>query len=106
MRASVTSCTCSSPGYLTETVSKSPKIEFPCAYPIKVIGVNDGNYRDSVVTVVRNYAPDLDVETVTLKDSRNGTYCSVNLTIEATGESQLKALHKALLDDPRTRLVL
>lgn len=87
-------------------MQKPPTIEFPCAYPIKVIGVNEGNYRDSVVSIVRIHAPGLDVEAVTLKDSRSGTYCSVNLTIEATGERQLKTLHEALLEDPRTRLVL
>ena len=83
-----------------------PTIEFPCDYPIKVIGVKADDYRESVVTIVRSHAPGLDIETVTIKDSRSGNYCSVSLTIEATGEPQLKRLHEALLEDPRTRLVL
>ena len=87
-------------------MQKPPTIEFPCAYPIKVIGVYDDNYREAVVSIVRIHAPGLDLEAVTIKDSRKGTYCSVNWTIEATGERQLKALHAALLEDPRTRLVL
>jgi putative lipoic acid-binding regulatory protein len=87
-------------------VTDTPKIEFPCDYPIKVIGVNHHTLRATVVAIVRNHAPELAEESVSLRDSRAGKYCSVRLSITATGEPQLRALHRELLDEPLVKLVL
>jgi len=87
-------------------VTDAPKIEFPCDYPIKVIGVNHHTLRETVVEIVRRHAPDLAEESISLRDSRAGTYCSVRLSITATGEPQLKALHRALMAEPLIKLVI
>lgn len=87
-------------------MTDAPKIVFPCDYPIKVIGVNHHTLRTIVVDIVRHHAPDLADDSVSVRDSRAGNYCSVRLSICATGEPQLKALHRALLDEPLVKLVL
>jgi putative lipoic acid-binding regulatory protein len=87
-------------------VTDTPKIEFPCDYPIKVIGVKHHALRARVVAIVRNHAPELAEESISLRDSRAGKYCSVRLSITATGEPQLRALHRELLDEPLVKLVL
>jgi uncharacterized protein len=43
---------------------------------------------------------------VSVQQSRRGTYCSVRVTIVATGEPQLQALHAALMAQPAVRMVL
>lgn len=87
-------------------MTDTPKIAFPCDYPIKVIGVNHHTLRQTVVEIVRLHAPDLAEESVSLRDSRAGNYCSVRLSINATGESQLRALHRALIKEPLVKLVI
>ena len=87
-------------------VTDIPKIEFPCDYPIKIIGVNHRTLREIVVEIVRAHAPELAEEDISLRDSREGKYCSVRLSIQATGEPQLKALHTALLKEPLVKLVI
>jgi hypothetical protein len=87
-------------------VTDYPRIEFPCDYPIKVIGVNHHTLRAIVVEIVRTHAPDLAEECISLRDSRAGKYCSVRLSITATGEPQLRALHRALLEEPLVKLVI
>lgn len=87
-------------------MTDAPKIEFPCDYPIKVIGINHHSLRETVVEIVRRHAPDLTEESISLRDSRAGTYRSVRLSIIATGEPQLKALHKALMAEPLVKLVI
>jgi putative lipoic acid-binding regulatory protein len=87
-------------------MTDAPKIEFPCDYPIKVIGVNHHTLRETVIDIVRIHAPDLAEESVSLRDSRGGNYCSVRLSIRATGESQLRALHRALIKEPLIKLVI
>ncbi|MDH3641648.1 MAG: DUF493 domain-containing protein, partial [Gammaproteobacteria bacterium] len=84
----------------------APRIEFPCDYPIKVIGENHPTLRETVVEIVRLHAPDLADDAISCRDSRAGRYCSVRLSITATGEPQLRALHQALLEEPLVKLVI
>jgi putative lipoic acid-binding regulatory protein len=87
-------------------VTDTPKIEFPCEYPIKVIAENHPAIQEIVLRIVRAHAPDLLEDSVSIKNSRAATYCSVRVTIIAKGKSQLQAMHQALLGEPLVRLVL
>lgn len=87
--------------------TEAPKIEFPCEnYPIKVIGLGGDDFKGFVIEVVQQYAPDLDLKTVTIQDSKKGTFQSVRFSITATGEEQLRALHQALMATGRVKVVL
>ncbi len=83
-----------------------PRIEFPCDYPIRIIGEQAEDFRTVVLDIVRSHAGDIDESSVTVQESRRGAYCSVRVTIVATGEAQLEALHRALMAQPAVRLVL
>lgn len=87
-------------------LTEPPKIEFPCDYPIRVIAENHISLRETVVRIVRLHAPDLSERTVSVRNSREGRYCSVRFSITATGEPQLRALHRALMDEPLVKMVL
>ena len=85
----------------------APKIEFPCAdYPIKVVGNNDNDFYGFVVETVKGFDPGLDLEKVSVQDSRNGRFRSVRLKIKATGEEQLQDLFAALKASGRVHMVL
>ncbi|NJN51252.1 MAG: DUF493 domain-containing protein [Gammaproteobacteria bacterium] len=83
-----------------------PKIEFPCDYPVKIIGENHERFKETVVALTRQHAPEITEAHVRVRESRDGNYCAVNITIRATGEAQLLALHAALKTYPLVRLVL
>lgn len=83
-----------------------PRIEFPCSYPIKVVGSNSPALVNELLEVVREHAPEVTSSDVSIRDSRKGTYTSVTFMIEATGERQLKALHESLMSLDAVRLVL
>jgi putative lipoic acid-binding regulatory protein len=87
-------------------VTDAPKIQFPCEYPIKVIADNHPSIRDTVLKIVAAHAPDIVEDSVSVKNSRAANYCSVRVTIVATGEGQLMAMHQALLQHSHVRLVL
>lgn len=84
----------------------APKIEFPCDYVIKVIGHAAPDFTDYVVSVVEVHAPGIREEHISVTDSRNGRFTSVQLTIVATGEPQLKALFEDLKASGRVHMVL
>jgi uncharacterized protein len=85
----------------------APKIEFPCPrYPVKVIGDAGADFAQLVAEVVQRHAPDLDHSTLSVRDSRNGRFLSVQLLITATGVEQLQAIHLDLRATGRVHMVL
>jgi putative lipoic acid-binding regulatory protein len=84
----------------------APKIEFPCDYPIKVLGVSSGSFEEVILEVFERHAPGFDQQTVAAKASRNGTFTSITITITATGPEQLEALHQDLLATGRVKMVI
>ncbi|MFW6094405.1 MAG: YbeD family protein [Pseudomonadota bacterium] len=82
------------------------RIEFPCDYPIRIIGARHQAFRTRVLEIVRAHAGHVPESAVSVRHSRDGTYCSVRVTIVATGEDQLSALHAALMAESDVRMVL
>lgn len=88
-------------------MSERPLIEFPCdGYPIRVIATSSETLRESVVEIVRLHDDGFQDHTVEERPSRGGNYTSVRLSIRATGERQLRALHADLMAHPLVKLVL
>jgi len=87
-------------------VNDEIRIEFPCDYPIRIIGEQVNDFRATVLDIVREHVGVVHEHTVSVRESRDGAYCSVRVTIVATGEDQLKTLHRALMAEPAVRMVL
>lgn len=85
---------------------EAPKIEFPCQYPIKVVGRAAPDYKQFVIDIIQKHAADLDLDTVELKPSRNGNFYSVRFTITATGVDQLEAIFEELKASGRVTMVI
>ncbi len=83
-----------------------PKIEFPCDYPIKVLGRSDEDLVEVIVEVFERHDPGFDRQSVTVRASSKGTFTAVTITITATGPDQLTALHEDLLATGRVQMVI
>ncbi|MEO0436275.1 MAG: DUF493 domain-containing protein [Pseudomonadota bacterium] len=83
-----------------------PKIEFPCDYPVKVLGRRGEDFESGVLAVFDRHAPGYDRDAMTVRDSRKGTFASITIVITATGPEQLKALHEDLLATGLVQMVL
>ncbi len=85
---------------------EAPKIEFPCEYPIKVMGRQVEDFQSAVLEVFERHAPGFDQETIVVRDSRKGNFLSLTITIVATGPEQLDALHRDLIATGLVQMVL
>lgn len=83
-----------------------PKIEFPCAYPIKALGRQAEGFKEFVVEVMCRHAGHIDESMVTVRQSGKGTFVSVTVVITATGVEQLQAIHADLTASGRVHMVL
>ncbi|RLA47385.1 MAG: hypothetical protein DRR04_03175 [Gammaproteobacteria bacterium] len=83
-----------------------PKIEFPCDYPIKVLGRSSDAFESIIFEVFERHAPGFDQETLTVNASSKGTFTALTITITATGPDQLEALHQDLLATGHVKMVI
>ncbi|MFT4613259.1 MAG: putative lipoic acid-binding regulatory protein [Bacteroidia bacterium] len=83
-----------------------PKIEFPCEYPIKVLGRSSENFHAMVLEIFQRHAPSEEPHPVAGKSSSKGTFTSLTVTIIATGPDQLKALHEDLMATGHVKMVI
>ena len=83
-----------------------PRIEFPCDYPIKVLGRGCEEFQATVVEIIERHAPGVDRSRITLKNSSKGTFASLTVFITATGKPQLEALHVELMASGLVKMVI
>jgi hypothetical protein len=81
-------------------------LAFPCAYPIKVMGLHREDFATCVIEIIRRHDPGLAEERISYRESRNGKYLSVNVVITATGAAQIEALFHELKASGRVVMVL
>ena len=83
-----------------------PKIEFPCLYPIKIIGKAVDDFQESVLTTVERHTGAITADLVKVQASRENNYLSVTVTIAATGEEQLQNIFQDLKKIESVMMVL
>jgi len=83
-----------------------PTLEFPCDFPIKVMGEAAPDFVLHVIEIVRRHVVDLDETRVQTRASSKGRYVSVTLPFTARSRGQLDALYTELSSDPRISIVL
>ena len=81
-------------------------IEYPCDFPIKIMGRTEPGFAQSVIEVVTRHAPDFDPGSVEMRVSKKNRYLSLTCTVRATSREQLDGLYQALCDHPQVVMVL
>ena len=85
---------------------KETLLAFPCAFPLKIMGLASDALAQAVLAVVQRHAPDFDGATMEMRASSGGKYVSLTCTINATSRAQLDALYRELSGHPLVKVVL
>jgi putative lipoic acid-binding regulatory protein len=85
---------------------ESVQIEFPCRYPIKIMGLDENGFSEAIIEIIRLHAPELNDEDISFRPSRHGRYLAVNVTILAKGVEQLQNIFDDLKASGRVAMVL
>ncbi|MCL1886807.1 MAG: DUF493 family protein [Betaproteobacteria bacterium] len=81
-------------------------IEYPCDFPIKVMGATHDDFLPVVTEVIQMHDPDFDVTTIETRTSAKGNYLGITAVIRATSRVQLDDLYRALSSHPMVKVVL
>ena len=81
-------------------------IEYPCHFPIKVMGANVDGYVTALTHIARSFDPTFDASTIELRPSKAGNYMGVTLSVYVTSREQLDELYRTLTTHPMVKVVL
>jgi putative lipoic acid-binding regulatory protein len=81
-------------------------IEYPSAFPIKVMGAHVEGFVEAIVMVAKQFDPGFDPATLEQRPSKGGNYLGLTITITATSREQLDELYRTLSTHPMVKVVL
>lgn len=87
-------------------IDNAELIEYPCDFPLKILGHTQPGFAQAILEVVKRHAPDFDGSTIELRASKRRKYLSVTCVIRATSREQLDRLYQELCDHPMVVMVL
>ncbi|MBI5752881.1 MAG: DUF493 domain-containing protein [Hydrogenophilales bacterium] len=85
---------------------KTTLLEFPTAFPLKIMGEAQGDFAQVIVEIVLKHAPDYDPAGIEMRPSKQGKYIGLTCVIQATSQAQLDALYRELSAHPLVKMVL
>lgn len=81
-------------------------IEYPSDFPIKIMGIMQDAFAQTMVEVVRRHDPDFHAGKMTMRPSSKGNYLALTVTVRATSREQLDNLYRELSSHAMVKVVL
>ena len=72
--------------------------DFPCDFPIKVMGADEDALALALRAALRRHAPECADNDFVLRSSSKGRYVAITVTIRANSKPQLDAIYQMLTD--------
>ena len=91
---------------LSSNAQTESLIDYPCDFPVKVMGARVDGFAEAMCQVAQQFDPDFNPATLEMRPSKAGNYLSVTLTIRATSREQLANLYRALTGHPMVKIAL
>jgi putative lipoic acid-binding regulatory protein len=79
---------------------------FPCDFPLKVMGRGNDDFRSLVLGIVQKHVGAVAPDKIEERPSKDGTYLSLTCTFTAHSREQLDALYRELTSCERVLIVL
>jgi putative lipoic acid-binding regulatory protein len=71
-------------------------LEFPCEFPIKMMGRDDDGFRRIALEVIERHAGPIESHAIRESSSSQGNFLSITVTIMATSQQQLDNIYRDL----------
>jgi hypothetical protein len=72
--------------------------QFPCEFPIKVMGRDSESFRSLTLAIVERHAGPLAAASIAERPSRKGRFLALTYTIRAESRAQLDRIYQELTD--------
>lgn len=85
---------------------KTSLIEFPCHFPIKVMGKNVPEFSQVICDLLLSMSPGFDVAAVEMRPSSKGNYLSLTCDVYVSSQEELDTIYRALSGHELVSVVL
>ena len=81
-------------------------LEFPCDFPIKVMGEDSPEFRATAIALIESHTGPLEADRIQTALSRNGRFVSITVTVEAQSKDQLDDIYRDVSGHPSILMAL
>lgn len=88
-----------------ENSPRETLLEFPCEFPLKIMGEHHETFTDVILKVVQEHAPDTQEKHITTRLSSKGNYIGATIVVNAMSQEQLDNIYRSLTSHPMVKVV-
>ena len=81
---------------MSEIKPEDSLIEYPCQFPVKVMGKHCEEFEIAVLQIFNRHVPNLAEDAIKTRPSKGNKYLAITVTIEATSREQLDNIYLEL----------
>ena len=86
--------------------SKPALIDFPCDFPIKVMGEMQDGFADTITGLIQTVQPTFSAANIEMRASSGGKYISLTCHVHVASQDQLDAVYRLISARPLVKFSL
>ena len=86
-------------------MTEEPRIEFPCIYPLKIVGDAAEDFQDRILDILKQHDPSMSLDKIREKKSRKGNYQSFTALFQAQSAEHVSRVYEDLMRYKNIRMV-
>lgn len=87
-------------------MTKESLIEFPCLFPVKIIGSHSPTFIEEIKEITSRHFPDFEDKNLAHKPSTQNNYLAITVTVLAQNQALLDAFYQEITKHPQVKMVL
>lgn len=87
-------------------MTQKTAIEFPCHFPIKIMGANSPTFLQEIREITLRHFPNIEDEKITHKPSKENNYLAITVTVYAENQKMLDDFYQEITKHPEIKMVL
>ena len=91
---------------VTQKTQQETLIEFPCDFPIKVMGETHADFTNEIIKTIQDVLPNFDASSIEMRGSSGGKYISLTCTVYVISKPQLDDVYRKLTSHPMVKVTL
>ena len=89
-----------------EPHTAGPLIDFPCEFPIKVMGEAQQTFVETMTALIQSKVPAFSAANIDTRSSATGKYTSLTCTVHVDSQAQLDEIYQLLSAHPLVKFAL
>ncbi|MBZ4201419.1 MAG: DUF493 family protein [Methylotenera sp.] len=86
--------------------SKPALIDFPCDFPIKVMGEMQAGFAETITGLIQSVQPAFNAANIEMRASSGGKYISLTCHVQVASQAQLDAVYRLISAHPLVKFSL